>query len=268
MRTENLKLGYGEKTILSKINMEVPEGQMTILIGSNGCGKSTLLKALARLKRPMSGRILYEDRDLFQMDTREVARHLSILPQNPTAPEDLTVFDIVKQGRYPHQTWRKQWSAQDERAVRQALQKTGIESIAHEKMMHLSGGQRQRAWIAMTLAQETDMIFLDEPTNHLDIKYRIEILDLLRDLNRKEGRTILMVLHDINLAARYADHLIALRGGEIFAQGRPDTIMDAHLMREVFDIHSAVFSCPVFNVPFCIPYQDKSLGETRTSEIA
>lgn len=257
---KNLKLGYEDKIILNDISLEIPEGQLTIIIGCNGCGKSTLLKSMARLLKPISGSVKIKGRNIFNTPTKEVAKFLSILPQNPTAPDDLTVFDLVKQGRYPYQSWLKQWSRADEEAIKMALEETGITEIEDDKIIHLSGGQKQRAWISMTLAQETDIILLDEPTNHLDIKYRIEILDLLHKLKQKDNRTIIMVLHDINLACRYADNIVALRNGEVYANGHPSEIINEQLIKDVFDIDSKVVECPVFGTPSCIPFQGQRLN--------
>lgn len=255
LKTENLTLGYGDTIILEDINVQLPKEKITIIIGSNGCGKSTLLKSMARLLKPMSGKVLLEDKNIFNSSTKKVAKNLAILPQNPNAPDDLTIFNLVKQGRYPYQTWFNQWSEEDEKAVNYALDKTGISHLRDRKISDLSGGQKQRAWIAMTLAQETDIILLDEPTNHLDVKYRIEVLDLLSNLNRTEKRAIIMVLHDINLACRYASNIIAVKDGAIYSQGTPMEIMNEELIKDVFDINSKIVECPVFKTPMCIPYQ-------------
>jgi len=254
LKTSNLTLAYGENIILKEMNVELPKGKVTILIGSNGCGKSTFLKSMARLLKPKYGEVLLNDKNIFSTSTKQVAKNLSILPQSPYAPDDLTVFNLVKQGRYPYQNWLNQWSEEDEKAINYALEKTGISDLRDKKIGGLSGGQKQRAWIAMTIAQDTDIILLDEPTNHLDIKYRIEVLDLLKNLNKQENRTIVMVLHDINLACRYADYIIALKDGNVYSQGKPYDIVDEKLIRDVFDIDSQIVSCPVFKTPLCIPF--------------
>jgi len=254
LESKNLTLGYKDNIILKDINVTIPNGKITILLGSNGCGKSTLLKSMARLLKPIKGKIILNGDDVFS-SSKKVAKELSILPQSPSAPDDLTIFNLVKQGRYPYQTWLNQWSREDEIAVDNALKNTGIYNIRNKKISDLSGGQKQRAWIALTLAQETDIILLDEPTNHLDIKYKIEVLDLLKELNKKSNRTIVMVLHDINLACRYADHIVAIKDGRVYGEGSPFDIINEKLIKDVFDIDSKVVPCPVFNTPTCIPYQ-------------
>ncbi len=252
---ENLTLGYGDYIVLKDINVTIPKNKITILVGSNGCGKSTLLKTMSRLLKPFAGKVVLGDEDIFSKPNKEVAKNLSILTQSPTAPSDLTVFNLVKQGRYPYQSWFNQWSKEDEKIVEYALEKTGISDIKDKKLSDLSGGQKQRAWIAMTLAQQTDIILLDEPTNHLDIKYKIEILDLLKELNEKENRTIVIVLHDINLACRYADYIIAIKDGKVYGEGKPEEIISEALIKDVFQINSKIVPCPVFNTPMCITFQ-------------
>lgn len=255
LSTEKLTLGYGNYIVLKDINVVIPKNKITILIGSNGCGKSTLLKTMARLLNPIDGQVLLEDKNILTQSNKEIAKKLSILTQSPSAPSDLTVFNVVKQGRYPYQSFFSQWTNQDEKIVDYALEKTGLSEIKHKKLSDLSGGQRQRVWIAMTLAQQTDIILLDEPTNHLDLKYKIEVLDLLKDLNLKENRTIVIVLHDINLACRYADHIIAVKDGKVFDKGSPEDIVNETLIKKVFDINSKVIKCPVFHTPMCITFQ-------------
>lgn len=255
LSTEKLTLGYGNYIVLKDINVVIPKNKITILIGSNGCGKSTLLKTMARLLKPINGQVLLGDNNIQTQSNKEIAKKLSILTQSPSAPSDLTVFNVVKQGRYPYQSFFSQWTKEDEKIVNYALEKTGLVEIKHKKLSDLSGGQRQRVWIAMTLAQQTDIILLDEPTNHLDLKYKIEVLDLLKDLNLKENRTIVIVLHDINLACRYADHIIAVKDGKVFDEGYPEDIINETLIKEVFDINSKVINCPIFNTPMCITFQ-------------
>ncbi|MBC2579347.1 ABC transporter ATP-binding protein [Clostridium sp. DJ247] len=253
--SKNLTLAYGDYIVLKDINITIPKNEITILVGSNGCGKSTLLKTISRLLKPVQGSVLLEDSNIFEKSSKEIAKKLAILTQAPVAPSDLTVFNLVKQGRYPYQTWFNQWSKEDEKIVDYALEKTGLTDIKHKKISDLSGGQKQRVWIAMTLAQQTDIILLDEPTNHLDIKYKIEVLDLLKNLNNQEKRTIVIVLHDINLACRYADNIIAIKDGKVYSEGAPEEIITEKLISDVFDINSKVVPCPVFNTPTCIPYQ-------------
>lgn len=252
--TEGLSLGYGETMIIDELNVSIPKGEITVFIGSNGCGKSTLLRSLARLMKPMGGSVLLEGHSIAKLPTKEVAKQLAILPQGPEAPEGLTVHQLVKQGRYPYQNWLKQWSKQDEEAVNRALKSTKMEDLADRTVDSLSGGQRQRAWIAMTLAQETDIILLDEPTTYLDMTHQIEILDLLFDLNQKEQRTIVMVLHDLNLACRYAHHLVAIKDKSIYAEGRPETVINCDLVKNVFDMNCQVTTDPLFGTPLCIPH--------------
>lgn len=254
--TSSLTLGYGDFIVLKDINITIPKNKFTILVGSNGCGKSTLLKTMARLIKPMSGKVALGNMDIFQKPSKEIAKELAILTQSPDAPSDLTVFNLVKQGRYPYQSWFNQWSKEDENIVEYALEKTGLGNIRNKKLSELSGGQKQRVWIAMTLAQQTEIILLDEPTNHLDIKYKIEVLDLLRQLNKSENRTIVVVLHDINLACRYADHIIAIKDGKVYDEGAPKEIVSEKLIKDVFDINAQIIECPVFKTPLCITYQD------------
>lgn len=259
LSSNNLTLGYGDYIVLKDINVAIPKNKITILVGSNGCGKSTLLKTMARLLKPMSGKVFLGNISIFEKSSKEIAKELAILTQTPTAPSDLTVFNLVKQGRYPYQSWFNQWSQEDEKVVNYALEKTGLTNIQHKKISDLSGGQKQRVWIAMTLAQQTSIILLDEPTNHLDLKYKIEVLDLLKRLNHHEKRTIVIVLHDINLACRYADHVIALKEGQVYAEGEPKKIVTEKFIKDVFEINAKIIECPLFKTPMCIIYQDLDL---------
>lgn len=252
--TETLSLGYGETVIIDRLDVAIPKGEITVLIGSNGCGKSTLLRSLARLMKPRGGSVLLEGKAIAKLPTKEVARELAILPQSPSAPEGLTVHQLVKQGRYPYQSWLKQWSKEDEDAVANALKATKLEEMADRPVDSLSGGQRQRAWIAMTLAQDTDIILLDEPTTYLDMTHQIEILDLLFELNEKEKRTIVMVLHDLNLACRYAHYLVAIKDKQIYAEGRPEEVITCELVQQVFAMNCQVTQDPLFGTPLCIPH--------------
>ncbi|MBM7869934.1 iron complex transport system ATP-binding protein [Clostridium pascui] len=253
--TKNLTLAYDDYIVLKDINITIPKNKITILVGSNGCGKSTLLRTISRLAKPQSGQVLLDDINIFEKSSNEIAKKLAILTQTPSAPSDLTVFNLVKQGRYPYQSFFSQWSKEDEKIVDYALEKTGLSDIKHKRISDLSGGQKQRVWIAMTLAQQTDTILLDEPTNHLDIKYKIEVLDLLKELNKKEQRTIVIVLHDINLACRYADHIIAIKDGKVYAEGDPKKVISEKLIKDVFGINSKIIECPLFKTPMCITYQ-------------
>jgi iron complex transport system ATP-binding protein len=254
LQTESLTLSYGDKIIINELDLEIPKGEITVFIGGNGCGKSTLLRSLARLLKPQTGSVMIDGNAIAKLSTKDVAKKLAILPQSPTAPEGLTVLQLVKQGRYPHQSWLKQWSQKDEEIVTKALQATKMEEFQHRRVDELSGGQRQRAWIALTLAQDTDIILLDEPTTYLDLTHQIEILDLLFELNEKEERTIVMVLHDLNLACRYAHNIVAIRDQKIFAQGKPEEVISCNLVKNVFDMDCQVTSDPLFGTPLCIPY--------------
>lgn len=253
LSARNLTLSYGKETVIDGLNLDIPRGKITVLIGSNGCGKSTLLRSLARLMKPRGGAVLLDGRDIARLPTRQVARKLAVLPQGPVAPEGLTVLQLVRQGRYPHQSLLKQWTEEDERAVRRALEMTKLEPFAERPVDALSGGQRQRAWIAMTLAQNTETILLDEPTTFLDLSHQIEILDLLQDLNRQEGRTVVMVLHDLNLACRYADLIVAIRDGAVYAAGRPADVVTSRLIRDVFGLDCHIITDPLYGTPLCIP---------------
>ncbi|WP_010676472.1 ABC transporter ATP-binding protein [Bacillus timonensis] len=254
LETEGLTLSYGDSIIIEDLQLEIPKGEITVFIGGNGCGKSTLLRSLARLLKPKQGSILLEGEKIAKLPTKEVARKLAILPQGPTAPEGLTVLQLVKQGRYPYQNWLKQWSEEDEKMVIHALEATNMTDFAERTVDSLSGGQRQRAWIAMTLAQQTDIILLDEPTTYLDMTHQIEILDLLFELNETEKRTIIMVLHDLNLACRYAHHIVAIKNKQIYGQGKPESVVNCSLVKDVFGMDCEVTVDPLFGTPLCIPH--------------
>ncbi|HEY9626433.1 MAG TPA: ABC transporter ATP-binding protein [Coleofasciculaceae cyanobacterium] len=253
LTTRKLTLAYDQTSIVSNLDLAIPAGQITALVGSNGCGKSTLLRGLARLLKPQSGTVYLDGKAIARLPTKVVAQRIGILPQNPAAPEGLTVAELIAQGRYPHQTWLQQWSQADEQMLQQAIALTHLEAFADRPLDTLSGGQRQRAWIAMTLAQNTEILLLDEPTTFLDLAHQIEVLDLLYDLNRQHNRTIVMVLHDLNLASRYADHLVALRNGAVFGQGTVTEVMTAAMVREVFGLESQIVTDPVAQTPMCIP---------------
>lgn len=254
LSTEQLTLAYEQVVIINGMTITLPSGVITALVGPNGCGKSTLLRGLARLLAPRGGAAFLDGKAIHRMPTRELARQLGILPQSPVAPEGLTVRELVAQGRYPHQSWLQQWAAEDEAAVLKALDLTGMSELADRPVDALSGGQRQRAWIAMTLAQETEVILLDEPTTFLDLAHQIEILHLLERLNRDEGRTIVMVVHDLNHATRHAQHLIAMRAGALVAAGAPREVVTPALLREVFGVEADVVPDPRTGVPICVPY--------------
>ena len=249
-----LSLGYEKKTIIQSLDLVIEPKQITVLVGGNGCGKSTLLKSFARLLKPSAGQVLLNGADIHSLSGKDVARKLAILPQGPVAPEGLTVEQLVRQGRYPHQNWLQSWTEEDERLVRKALQDTNMTEFSDRSIDALSGGQRQRAWIAMALAQNTDILLLDEPTTYLDLTHQIEILDLLFELNLTQNTTILMVLHDLNLAARYAHKMIAIKEGTVFCQGAPEAILNHDMVKAVFDMECHISADPLFGTPMCIPY--------------
>ncbi|MFI6760873.1 ABC transporter ATP-binding protein [Micromonospora sp. NPDC050417] len=253
LRASDLTLGYDGVVVVDGLEVAIPAGRITVIVGANACGKSTLLQALARLLAPRAGSVRLDGASIQSMPTRQVARKIGILPQSPVAPPGLTVIDLVTRGRAPHQTWWRQWSTQDEQAVTDALASTNMLPHAHRPVDELSGGQRQRAWIAMAIAQETPVLLLDEPTTFLDLAHQIDVLDLIVDLNRQENRTVVMVLHDLNQASRYADHLIAMKAGQIVRQGSPAEVITTDLVEQVFDLDCQVDVDPVTGTPMIIP---------------
>ncbi len=253
LRAKDLHLGYDDRAVVTGLDLAVPPGRITAIVGANACGKSTLLRALARLLAPRAGAVSLDGRALHSIPTRELAQQLGILPQSPVAPEGLTVIDLVNRGRSPHQTWWRQWTKADEQAVHDALAATGTTDLADRAVDELSGGQRQRAWIAMAVAQGTPVLLLDEPTTYLDLAHQIDVLDLVVDLNRREGRTIVMVLHDLNQACRYADHVIAMKEGSIVAEGAPADVITAATVEDVFGLRCQVTTDPVSRTPLVIP---------------
>lgn len=253
LESRNLTLSYGGRAVVQDLTVALPPGKVSIIVGANACGKSTLLRGLARLLRPGSGTVLLDGKDIYARSTREVAKVLGLLPQSPVAPDGLTVAELVGRGRYPHQGWFRQWTGRDEEAVRTALAATNTLELAGRGVDELSGGQRQRVWIAMALAQETDILLLDEPTTFLDVAHQVEVLDLVTDLNRNRGTTVAIVLHDLNLAARYADHLIALKAGQVRAEGAPSAVVTRELVAEVFGLQSRIIEDPVSGTPMVVP---------------
>ena len=253
LRAEALVLGYDDRVVVDGIDVVVPAGSVTVVVGANACGKSTLLRGLARLLAPRGGSVLLDGRDLHRMPTREVARRLGLLPQSPIAPEGVTAADLVARGRAPHQRWWQQWSPEDERAVAEAMAATSTTDLADRVVDELSGGQRQRVWLAMVLAQETELLLLDEPTTYLDLAHQVEVLDLVCELNTARGRTVVMVLHDLNHAARYAHHVIAMKGGRVVAEGPPAEVVTAALVQDVFGLACVVVPCPVSGRPLVVP---------------
>ncbi|MDY7102100.1 MAG: ABC transporter ATP-binding protein [Actinomycetota bacterium] len=253
LRARGLTLGYDTRDISRDLDLEVPAGRITTIVGANACGKSTLLRALARLLKPRDGHVLLDGGDISSLATREVATKLGILPQSPIAPSGISVVDLVARGRYPHQKLVRQWTRDDDVAVASAMAAANVIDLARRPVDQLSGGQRQRVWIALALAQQTDILLLDEPTTYLDLAHQIDVLDLLVDLNRDLGRTIVMVLHDLNHAARYSDHLVAMRDGRIIAEGDPRHIVTPGLVREVLDLDVAVIADPTDGSPHVVP---------------
>ncbi|KAK1182811.1 ABC transporter ATP-binding protein [Streptomyces sp. NBS 14/10] len=253
LTARELTLAYEDRTVVDGLDLEIPHGKVTVIVGPNACGKSTLLRALGRLLKPRRGAVLLDGAELSRLPTKRIAQAIGLLPQTPVPPEGITVADLVSRGRQPHQKWWQQWSEDDERAVGEAMERTGTAELAERPVDELSGGQRQRVWIAMALAQDTDVLLLDEPTTYLDIAHQVEVLDLVRQLNHDRGRTVVAVLHDLNQAARYADHLIAMRGGRIVAEGAPGDIVTAELVREVFGLASVVVPDPVTGDPLVVP---------------
>lgn len=253
LRAQGLTLGYGERTIVHDLALTVPTGVVTTIIGPNGCGKSTLLRALGRILKPRNGHVLLDGKAITEMRTKEVARVLGMLPQSSVAPEGITVSELVARGRHPHQSLLRQWSGDDESAVTEALESTGIADLAGRAVDELSGGQRQRVWISMALAQQTDILLLDEPTTYLDLAHAVDVLDLVDRLHAEMGRTVVMVLHDLNLAIRYSDHLVAMKDGRVVAAGAPDDVVTPELLLEVFGLASTVIEDPVSGRPMIIP---------------
>ncbi|VXC47822.1 ABC transporter ATP-binding protein [Aeromicrobium sp. 9AM] len=253
LRAKNLTLGYSDVDIVRDLDVVIPDGRITVIVGANACGKSTLLRGLARLLRPRSGQVILDGTSVHDLKSVEVAKVLGLLPQSPVAPDGITVGDLVGRGRYPHQGWFRQWSSEDDRAVAAALEATGTADLADRNIAELSGGQRQRVWVAMALAQDTDLLLLDEPTTFLDINHQVELLDLLTDLNRESGKTIVIVLHDLNLACRYADHIIAMKQGAILAEGPPIDVIDSAVVTEVFGLACEVVPDPVSGTPMIVP---------------
>ncbi|MDS9469151.1 ABC transporter ATP-binding protein [Paracoccus sp. MBLB3053] len=249
----DMSAGYGESTILTGLNLTIPPGKITAIVGANGCGKSTLLRTMSRLISPSRGSVLLDGKSVHRSPTRELARKLGLLPQSPIAPEGITVSDLVSRGRHPHHGLMSRWNKHDDEAVAKALAVTKTADLAERAVDELSGGQRQRVWIAMALAQETELLLLDEPTTFLDVCHQVEVLDLLTDLNHARGITIVMVLHDLNLAARYADCLVAMAGGRLHAHGHPDAVLTEENIHAVFGLRSRVIPDPVSGKPLVLP---------------
>jgi iron complex transport system ATP-binding protein len=259
-----LSAGYGDRLILENLDLAVPPGKITVIVGANACGKSTLLRTMSRLLAPRHGHVLLDGKSIHSTAPRKLARTLGLLPQSPIAPEGITVADLVSRGRHPHQGMLSRWTKKDDDAVATALEATKTFELAERSVDELSGGQRQRVWIAMALAQQTEILLLDEPTTFLDISHQIEVLDLLTDLNHGRGTTIVMVLHDLNLAARYADHLVAMAAGRLHVTGTPQEVLTEQNVRDVFGLESRIIADPTSGRPIMLP-----IGRHRmTSEAA
>jgi iron complex transport system ATP-binding protein len=268
LAAENLAVGYDQREIIHDLSVRIPAGKISVIVGANACGKSTLLKTLARLLKPSKGTVLLDGKSIHQIPTREVATRLGLLPQSPTAPEGITVADLVGRGRYPRQGWIRQWTSADDEAIADAMTSTDVLEIADRPIDELSGGQRQRVWIAMALAQETGILLLDEPTTFLDLTHQFEVLDLLVDLNKRDARTIVLVLHDLNQACRFGDHLIAMKDGAIVAEGNPDEVITEQVVQDVFGLAVKVIPDPVAGTPMVVPIGRHTLRattETTTS---
>ncbi|MFI8001704.1 ABC transporter ATP-binding protein [Streptomyces sp. NPDC086010] len=258
LTARSLTLAYEDRTVVHELDLAVPDGRVTVIVGPNACGKSTTLRAMGRLLKPAGGAVLLDGTELSRIPTRTIAQSVGLLPQTPVAPEAITVSDLVARGRQPHQRWWQQWSEADEHAVAEAMERTDVTALGDRPVDELSGGQRQRVWIAMALAQDTDLLLLDEPTTYLDIAHQVEVLDLVRRLatpatDGTRGRTVVTVLHDLNQAARYADHLVAMKAGRIVAEGRPGDVVTADLVREVFGLEAVVVPDPVTSSPLVVP---------------
>lgn len=267
LETKNLTIGYGEEPIVSELCMSIPKSEITIIIGANGCGKSTILKTIARVLKPVGGEIYMEGQEISTLSTNTVARQMAVLPQTPEAPKSITVRELVGYGRYPYQKGFGKLTKEDEDLIGWALEVTQMQEFASKPLGSLSGGQRQRAWIAMALAQQTDLILLDEPTTYLDLAHQLEILELLERLNKEEKRTVVMVLHDLNLAARFAHYMIAVKKGKIVKAGSPWEVMTKEVLAEVFQIDAQIVTEPISKRPICLTYQMLKTNEEPGSSL-
>jgi iron-siderophore transport system ATP-binding protein len=253
LRADDLSIGYDEAAVISGLSVDIPDGRITAIVGPNACGKSTLLRGLARLLKASGGQVILDGREIGSMHTKEVARRLGLLPQSSIAPEGITVADLVSRGRFPHQKVLRQWSGADAEAVAEAMRCTRVSELSGRLVDELSGGQRQRVWVAMVLAQETPLVLLDEPTTYLDIAHQVELLDLFALLNRDQDRTVVAVLHDLNHACRYADHIITMKSGSIVAQGNPNDVITEELVEAVYGLRCQIIDDPQTGTPLIVP---------------
>ncbi|MFY2787904.1 ABC transporter ATP-binding protein [Rhodococcus sp. KRD162] len=253
LHTDDITVGYDRSVVSENLSVEIPDGKFTVIVGPNACGKSTLLRALSRLLKPSRGTVLLDGKAISSYPAKEVARRLGLLPQTSIAPDGISVADLVARGRYPHQKLIRQWSTTDEAAVIEAMNATGVMSLSARPVDELSGGQQQRVWVAMVLAQQTPLLLLDEPTTFLDIAHQIELLDLLATLNRANGHTLVAVLHDLNHACRYADHIIAMKDGAVVTEGAPADVVTAELVEAVFGLPCRIIDDPESHTPLVIP---------------
>lgn len=267
LTTAHLEIAYEKRVIVNDLNIAIPQKKITALVGANGSGKSTILKTMARIMNPSKGSVLLDGKSIHKQSTKEIAKQLSILPQNPTAPDGITVSELVSYGRFPYQKGFGSLGKEDREAISWALESTGMTQFADRPVDQLSGGQRQRAWIAMTLTQETDIIFLDEPTTFLDMAHQLEVLQLLEALNKKEQRTIVMVVHDLNHASRYAHNMIAIKSGTVEAEGSPKEVMRPDVLRKVFGIEADIVEDPRTGLPLCFPYALATEGKATVREM-
>ena len=263
LRTDKLTVGYDDNTIITDLTVGIPDGRVTAIVGPNACGKSTLLRGLARLLKPSGGEVILDGLDINTLHTKEVARRLGLLPQTSIAPEGITVADLVSRGRFPHQKVLRQWSSADAEAVAEAMRATAVEELSGRLVDELSGGQRQRVWVAMVLAQETPLVLLDEPTTYLDIAHQVELLDLFAKLNREQDRTVVAVLHDLNHACRYADHIIAMKSGQIVVQGNPNEVITEQLVEDVYGLKCQIIDDPQTGTPLVVPRASPHLRARR-----